>query len=246
MAADPASLALLYCATLPDNVAVFAQSNGMTTTQVSVDDADDNAGESAQNTNVFVISDVTEHRLDRVLLPNVDACVEATPNFCGMDEDVLGRINDSDIFISLTTASAYSNELALHFYRWVAAKIKLNDDLAGNLELALQEALANGLIHGNMGLNKTLPDSFHDLESYSETVHEKLESEDAGQKRIEVWGKWDDKELAISILDHGAGFDVNAPVEKSVTGWGLNLIRHLAKDIAITDNGCKMTMRFER
>ncbi len=242
MASASASLALLYADSLPDNVAEFAQSNGMSTAQVSVNDTCNDA----RDTNVFIISDVTEQRLDQVLVPSVDACIEATSNFCGMDEDVVGRIVDNDIFISLTTASAYSNELALHFYRWIAAKIELNEALAGNLELALQEALANGLIHGNMGLNKTLPDSFHDLESYSETVHQKLDSEDAGQKRIEVWGKWNAEELEISILDHGAGFDVNAPVEKSVTGWGLNLIRHLTKEIAITDNGCKMTMRFER
>ncbi|MEG3617546.1 ATP-binding protein [Magnetovibrio sp. PR-2] len=246
---------LLYGAMLPPSVAAFAQTKGLSTTQVSVGEsgADGGGGHShisavASNGGgcVFVASEVTEHGLDLVMIPSVCACVEATPSFCGFDDGVVRRIEDNDVYLSLTTASAYKNEVALHFYRWIDAKIALSEDLKMKLELALQEALANGLIHGNMGLNKTLPDSFHDLGSYADTVQDKLESVEAGQKRIEVWAKWGAEALSVSILDHGAGFDVEAPVEQSVTGWGLNLIESLTSGIAITEGGRMMTMRFER
>ena len=248
------SLNLLYGAMLPPSVAEFAQSKGLTTTQVTVDEegGDANVGVhiSIASTKgagcVFVASEVTEHGLDLVMLPTVCACVEATPAYSGFDDEVLGRIQDNDVYLSLTTASAYKNEIALHFYRWIASKIDLNDDLCMKLELALQEAMANGLLHGNMGLDKTLPDSFHDLSAYGEEIRGKLDSDENGQKRIEVWASWGAADLTVSILDHGAGFEAKAPSESGVTGWGLCLIESLASSIDITEGGRMMTMRFER
>lgn len=245
------SLDLLYGAVLPPSVADFAQSKGLSTTQVHVEDGESHGvhistispdGHGA----VFVASEVTEHGLDLVMIPTVRACVEATRDFCGFDDEVLGRIQANDLYLSLTTASAYKNEIALHYYRWIASKIDLNDDLAMKLELALQEAMANGLIHGNMGLDKTLPDSFHELGAYGDEVRGKLDSAENGQKRIEVWARWDADELTVSILDHGAGFEAKEPSDSGVTGWGLCLIESLTAGIAITEGGRMMTMWFER
>ena len=249
------SLDLLYGVVLPPSVAAFAESKGLPTQQVCVEEGEGDVegggipissispgGEGA----VFVASEVTEHGLDLVMIPSVRACVESTPSFCGFDDDVMERIRNSDVYLSLTTISAYNNEAALHFYRWIAGKIDLSDSLQMSLELALQEAMANGLIHGNMGFDKTLPDSFHELDEYGQKVHTTLNNTEGGQKRIEVWACWDDQELTVSILDHGAGFEAKAPADSGVTGWGLCLIESITKEIAITEGGRMMIMRFDR
>lgn len=195
---------------------------------------------------VLLLSNIDEDRLNTALKPEIRACVEATSRCVGLDDKIFSRIEDNHAFLSLTTASAYDTQVALHFTRWISHKIKIDDNLLSNLELCLQEAMANGLIHGNMGIDKTLPDNFHDLGAYGEKVRNKLSDDTYGQLRVEISARWDDDFIDISVVDHGAGFNTTDPIQKSVTGLGLSLIRGMVKSLDITENGRKIIMRFAR
>lgn len=237
MTTDMAPSHILCDGVSPEAVTEFASQHGLTVL---------GANSAAPMPCILVLSDACEQRLSSALRAPVRACFEATPEGHGMTANALERMNACQLLLSLTTSTAYKTPLAQFVSRWISQSTHIEVDLISNLELAIQEALANALIHGNMGFKKTLPDSFHGLSQYGQDVEHRLTDQKHGQLRIELSSCWDDESVSISILDNGAGFDITAPVEKSVTGWGLSLIRKLALSVDVTEGGRKITMRFAR
>lgn len=233
----------------PETVRGFADRHGLKVVNVAADGSlqTDGAGPRADGakkpTLIRLLADVNEDRLANALNPWIRACLEAP---CDRNQELLPAISRSNIFLSLTTATAYKMEVARHFSRWLAKHLDLSEDILFGLELSLQEALANGILHGNMGLKKTLPDNYHDLAPYGEMIRSKLNDLEHGQLHIEISACWGDELIEISVLDHGAGFDIEAPIKKGVTGWGLSLIRKMAETVYVTDGGRKITMSFAR
>ncbi|OHC75400.1 MAG: hypothetical protein A3G18_05725 [Rhodospirillales bacterium RIFCSPLOWO2_12_FULL_58_28] len=203
-------------------------------------------GDAKKTTLIKLLADIDENRLAEALNPQIRACLEASAAGINFNRELLPVISQSNIFLSLTTATAYKIEVARHFSRWLAKHLNLSEDILFGLELSLQEALANGILHGNMGLKKTLPDDYHDLAPYGEMIRSKLNDLEHGQLHIEISARWGGDFIEMSVLDHGAGFDINAPIKKGITGWGLSLIRKMAETVFVTDGGRKITMRFAR
>ena len=237
MRADPAPKHILCDGVPKDLVAEFAATHGMSVVDEPV---------GAQAPHILVLSDASESRLSSALHAGVRGCFEVVDGAHGMNAEALDRLHACRLFLSLSTATAYRTQLAPLVSGWIAQTANISADLTSNLELAIQEALANALIHGNLGLEKTLPDSFRDLDHYGEDVRHRLGDHEHGQLRIELASCWSDETIEISILDHGAGFDVDAAHDSGVTGWGLTLIRQMALSVDVTDGGRKITMRFAR
>jgi len=106
----------------------------------------------------------------------------------------------------------------------VCADLSVNEDLYGNILIAVTEATNNAIIHGN----KNVMDRLVVLNVNKEN-----------------------KELIFSILDEGKGFDYEklpdptAPENiENPDGRGVFLMRNLSDKIEFFDNGSKVNITF--
>ena len=103
-------------------------------------------------------------------------------------------------------------------------KYKLNDDVYGNIMIALVESVNNAIIHGNK-TNKT--------------------------KNVSLSANLLDQEIKFTVSDEGEGFDYSdlpdptAPenIEK-VGGRGIFLIKHLADEVHFNHDGRTVELTF--
>jgi serine/threonine-protein kinase RsbW len=106
----------------------------------------------------------------------------------------------------------------------VREKFNLNDDIYGNIMIAVTESVSNAIVHGNKG-------------EKSRNVHLQMEMEE--------------EKIRFSIKDEGPGFDyLSLPdptspdnIEKT-GGRGIFLMRHLADEVHFKDNGRCVELTF--
>ncbi|KAF0112709.1 MAG: hypothetical protein FD149_2373 [Rhodospirillaceae bacterium] len=117
------------------------------------------------------------------------------------------------------------------------------------METALQEALANALVHGNLGLASDMRDDFHQYEHFCTLLKTRLQACE-GRRRVEIAATWKDGWLEVSVMDHGEGFVETIPEETTTPAagrlvlHGLGIIRSLASTVAFADAGRRLIMRF--
>jgi len=103
-------------------------------------------------------------------------------------------------------------------------KYQLNDDLYGNIMIAVVESVNNAILHGN-GANK--------------------------EKLVTLSAVLKEEEVTFTIEDQGQGFDQNhlpdPTAPENVTnpgGRGIFLMRHLADEVIFAEEGRKVSLTF--
>ena len=155
----------------------------------------------------------------------------------------------SGFYLSLATATAFSLQLAPLVGLVLATRRVLGADRQSVVELCLQEAVANAIIHGNLGISSTAKDHPEGYRVFSQMVNGRLGDPALRARRVEVFVRWSGAALDISVADQGAGFDVSKlPAETethSRSGRGFVFMRALAGRVAVTDGGRCTSLRFE-
>ena len=127
---------------------------------------------------------------------------------------------------SLRIASKAENIVLVEkFVDDICSLVKVNEELYGNILVALTEAVNNAIYHGNQ-LNPN--------------------------KNVEVSFSSDKGILSFIVKDEGKGFDYNnlpdptdpENIEKP-NGRGVFLMKNLADNVSFEDNGSKVTMDFK-
>jgi anti-sigma regulatory factor (Ser/Thr protein kinase) len=140
--------------------------------------------------------------------------------------------------VTLSTAAAYRLPLVPLLASAALARFGVDAGLRLPLELALQEALANAIVHGNLAIGPTasLDDRFARIEAG-------LADPGRAALRIEVtMAPLPGGGVEAAVADQGAGFDLAAalsrpaPTEAS-SGRGLAMIKDLAARVAAEDGG---------
>jgi serine/threonine-protein kinase RsbW len=110
------------------------------------------------------------------------------------------------------------------FVEQAKEKFKFNDDIFGNIMIAVTESVNNAIIHGNR----------QDKE-----------------KNVHLTVEYDKDNIAFTVEDEGSGFDIHhlpdptAPENLSkIGGRGIFLIKNLADEVKFADNGRKVKMIF--
>ena len=106
--------------------------------------------------------------------------------------------------------------------------------------VALEEALANALYHGNFELDSEA----RELDGYRELIHERCGHPGYRDRRIEVEARITRNEAAFAIRDEGRGFDPTclpdptdpANIERS-SGRGILLMRAFMDEVRYNDLG---------
>lgn len=103
-------------------------------------------------------------------------------------------------------------------------KYSLEDDIYGNIMIAVTESVNNAIKHGNQGDK---------------------------QKNVSLTLFFENSSIKFHICDEGSGFDYNnlpdptAPenLEKP-SGRGIFLMKHLADEVSFTNNGSEVELTF--
>ncbi|MBI3793556.1 MAG: ATP-binding protein [Nitrospinae bacterium] len=137
------------------------------------------------------------------------------------------------------------------------AAIYLTDLIAGKnggirkgaMELALEEAITNSMIHGNLEVESILKEE--DPQRFDALVAERGQTDPYRTREVKIFYEYSGTEARFVIADMGDGFDWRARVEKEVEpdmmphGRGIFIIRAFAKSLMYNDSGNSMTITFE-
>lgn len=116
-----------------------------------------------------------------------------------------------------------------------------------SVSIALEEAMANAIVHGNLEVSSKLRDLEDD--SFERLIDFRLEQTPFGQRRVEIVAKFSDREVSFTIADQGPGFDVNAipdPTDDENVmlshGRGLFLMRSFMDEVFHNATGNQVTL----
>ncbi|KIZ47558.1 hypothetical protein OO17_03745 [Rhodopseudomonas palustris] len=107
----------------------------------------------------------------------------------------------------LTTRSAYRCMVAKPFVDAIAERIELSADVRERAHTALQEAVMNAVLHGNLGLDSALRDDLAGMDKTHATIEELLLTPQVALSALRIDAIWNSHHLIIIVRDSGNGFD---------------------------------------
>jgi anti-sigma regulatory factor (Ser/Thr protein kinase) len=116
------------------------------------------------------------------------------------------------------------------------------------IELALDEALANAMIHGNLEVPSHLKET--DFESFNEMIANRRAMEPYASRKLDLSTTLGESQAVFTITDQGRGFDWRGIMEREADteaahGRGLLIIKTLATSISFNDKGNEITLTFD-
>jgi anti-sigma regulatory factor (Ser/Thr protein kinase)/CheY-like chemotaxis protein len=163
-----------------------------------------------------------------------------------LDPRCPAAIDRGGLCLSVTTASAWTGRVVPILAHALARHYGGRD--VGDAELCLSEAVANGILHGNLGIDGDLRGAGDRLRIYGAAVAAALADPERAARRLEITAvPVGTGGLELCVIDHGDGFDPSALSERDVPaaikhGRGLSLIRKVARAVAIGDGGRTITI----
>ncbi|MFD1626742.1 ATP-binding protein [Azospirillum griseum] len=152
-------------------------------------------------------------------------------------------------YLSLTTGTAYGLQCAVLVCDELARRGALSADHRANVEMCLHEAIANAIVHGNLGISsaaKNQPDGYR---VFGQLLRDRLGDPAIKRRRIDIFCRWNATTIAIAVVDQGGGFDSGAtsPASdgKARSGRGFVFMRALASRVAVTDGGRCTVLHFD-
>lgn len=202
------------------------------------------------------------HRPSALILDPVDRAGLAAALARGFDRYVewTGPAGTADalrraaagLVISLTTRSAHRALTGAVLSRAVLERGIIAHGMVAGVGGAVQEAIANAVIHGNLGLSFGT-DEFEDLGGFHRAVADRLAAPDAAQRRVTVDIDWTAADVTVAVSDEGQGFEAPAidsadldPAGFAPTGRGLILMRALASRVEFDSAGRRVRLAFTR
>ena len=116
--------------------------------------------------------------------------------------------------------------------------------------LALQEAFANSLEHGNLELRSTWKEEIDaaGLDKFTIMKRERLTDPHYANRRIWIESSLNDAEVRITVRDEGLGFKVPAAVVRAsevdpkAYGRGLAIMMAVMDEVHYAENGTRITL----
>ncbi|MDD9912675.1 MAG: SpoIIE family protein phosphatase [Alphaproteobacteria bacterium] len=132
----------------------------------------------------------------------------------------------------------YGNHISEHLAEYLASQNLLGDEQRPTFHLILQEALANAIEHGNLGLSSLKDrkvDEYTWLDKYYARVKDMLANTDNGRRTVTISIILQNDSLLVWVEDEGGGFDINKTSQAvqftKVYNRGLGLSMQLSEEI---------------
>lgn len=185
--------------------------------------------------------------------PPVAAWIEAGDLEDAALAGLAGRATAADLFVSVTTATANTLQLARHLVQALAARHPLPEERGSDIEFALHEAVSNAVVHGNLQVQGMKGLTVEALERFSQDLADRLADPALARRRVEVGLRLAGETLWIEVADEGEGFlpaapDAPAPPGRIAgcesSGRGLDLIGSVVRSLRLLDGGRRIRMEF--
>ena len=164
-------------------------------------------------------------------------------------EGLRAAVAADGLYMALSTASAHALDAAHLFAAALAGRLSLTEEPAHAVETALHEAVVNAIVHGNLGMGSADRETVDGFKRYCAQIETRLSEPERADKWIEIAARWTGAEIAATVTDQGAGYRPGSAgeagrLEKS--GRGLGIVRALARDVRVDEDGRRIRMRFSR
>ncbi len=148
--------------------------------------------------------------------------------------------------ITLPSVRNLLNLISLYLTQAIAAC--LADDAQGRFNTALNEALQNALIHGNLEITSRLRDEGQ-WDAYEALINQRLEQHEYVQRTIRIEALCDPQSVTVTVEDDGPGFDpaqLPDPREEDAllraSGRGISMIRFAMDEVHWNARGNRIAM----
>ena len=150
---------------------------------------------------------VSGSSLAAALSPPVTECMEAALIDGNQYSQLSFRVRtDGCLRLAVTTRSAYRQQVAKYFVGALAVRMDLSQDLRERSHTAVQEAMINSVLHGNLAIGSELRDSLEGLTTSHQAIELLLASPQIARSMIRVEAIWNASMLYVLVRDSGAGF----------------------------------------
>lgn len=150
-----------------------------------------------------------------------------------------------DLFLSLTTASCYNDNIAHLLMEHMNKRFHLSKLKDCAIKTCMHEAIMNAVIHGNLCINSNFQ-TINGLYNYQTEISKRLNMALYKLKRVNImaWNK--DDHLQIAVSDRGNGFSIANFKEDYISpnGRGLMLIIRLSDSMWVGKDRRTLFMAF--
>lgn len=184
--------------------------------------------------------------LAAALAPPASAVIERARS-----ENAPGPVSNGDansLLLRVLSQTASREPVAHLFTSALGQRVTVNEILNERLGIALQEALANALIHGNLELAMRAGDGSCDLDAYYRAVEERLGASPWCTRSISLRATWNTEWLVIDVEDEGTVWEVresDANADEQPHGRGFLMMRAMTDLLSISPRAHRVTLGFK-
>ncbi|CCD96907.1 conserved hypothetical protein [Bradyrhizobium sp. ORS 375] len=188
----------------------------------------------------------SEATLEAALEPPATQCIEVgLAEKC--KEDLDQAVEPGHLSLVVTTRSAYKHCIVKVFIHAMEHRTALTEDLRVRIYSAVQEALMNAVLHGNLRIDPDTRGSLDGLVAAHDAIESKLKSSDVAQAPIRMDALWDASQLRVLVHDSGVGYEpkaVQSRAGEDSMGRGLAILQAFSDNVAILDGGTTVELEF--
>ncbi len=200
-------------------------------------------------------------------------------SFALQQADQLGITDENEITHIITRLSeavseVKKNEMLTGIGKWVTSeskKLALKNDIAlirpaafyltelittfngsvkkGSVELALEEAITNAIVHGNLEIQSSLKEDSFD--EFDRQIKDRCKRPPYINRKVRISYDYGDGKARFTISDEGNGFDWRSFIKKGeadqleLHGRGIVIMRTFASSLEFNEKGDAVTLVFE-
>jgi hypothetical protein len=172
------------------------------------------------------------------------ACVEAGLA-CGQEPQVGGDPRCS-LGLTLTAHSAYRFQVARLYVEALAQRMPLSNELRQRIRTALQEAVINAVVHGNLALGSGNLGTMQEFAVWQDGIAARLARDPEASSAVCITAHWSSSLLVVAVRDSGAGFkrDVPGAQPSPGNGRGLSVVAAFTDHLSILQGSNTLEMGF--
>ncbi len=177
------------------------------------------------------------------------------PDQCA--DHLFSLLNCRTWFFSASSKHMFNSSFDEHLSKMIGDNRRLGQENRDLMRTAIDEAITNAVVHGNLELHSPPMHSINDFTAFYANIAERLAQPIYGDRQITIqkWAEGDND--WVSVADQGHGYaphrERRLETPKSIrpgqkerrrSGRGLEIIRSLTKQTRLDQQGRRLSMQF--
>lgn len=162
------------------------------------------------------------------------------------------KLSGSRLGLRVTALSVYRHPVAKLFAAALRTRLDLPAELHERLRTALQEAMMNAVLHGNLGLASGLQDNLQTLAASHSVIQARFAIGRIARSMIRVEASWSSTTLRVVVRDSGGGYKKSelpslhdsAAAGQLGSGRGLMILQNLCDHVGLHRGGTTIALDF--